>query len=82
MNLHLFATPFDGIRACHNVLNGRYSFFLAQIYHGEISRKGIAWALIGQISKMRYQIEALNIPYSRHCLLFLIGLIYRPFIYL
>ena len=75
MNLHPFATPFDGIRACNDVFSGGYQYYLAQIYHVEISRNGMAWALIGQFSKMRYQIEALNIPDSKHCLFVMIGMI-------
>jgi hypothetical protein len=51
MSLHPFAMPFDGIRACIDVFNGRYYFYLAQIHHFETSRNGIAWALIGQFSE-------------------------------
>ncbi len=48
-----FAMPFDGIRACNDVFNGGYYYYLARIYHVEISRNGIAQALIGRFSKMR-----------------------------
>jgi hypothetical protein len=53
----------------------RLTQHLAQTYHVDISRNGIAWALMGQFSKIGYQIEALNIPDSKHCLVFLIELI-------